>query len=682
MLQRFGGFPEDENIGEIFDTTKVCLAKFKWPQLPFASKPIERRLLGNPGPLRRFRYGLTHPPELIIARVFPTSGSRGKIPYMPTDSVLTSSPARDALTTGVQGHAVQLYSDNAHLMDVLTRFVGNTLLAGNVALVIATLAHKRQLERRLSALGLAPASAALRTRYITLDASETLSRLLIEGTVDRGRFNEIVSQVFARLQSAVSSQDCRVAVFGELVALLWAQGKPREALRVEQFWNELAKKQSFSLLCAYPVASFTHENHLEPFLKLCGLHSSVVPTGSPMESSSEEEHLRTIAQLQQKTEEYEKQLALRQTEQQFRLLVEAVQDYAIFMLDPDGHVRTWNLGAERIKQYTATDIIGKHFSTFYPEEDVRNGKPQWELVIAAKDGRFEDEGWRLRKDGSRFWANVTITALRDKSGKLVGFTKVTRDFTERMQVQRALQKEVTERRAAEQQLHRSEKSLRKLSLHLLRTQDEERKRIGRDLHDSLGQYLAVLKMKLESLASPAGQNGSAATELARCIQLAEDCIKEVRTVSYLLYPPMLEERGLKSAIPWYLDGFSARSGIHTTFEAEPSFGRLPRDSELALFRVLQESLTNVHRHSGSQTARVRLSMKEGMGVLQIEDQGKGISSDFLEQSGQDWMGAPGVGLRGMNERMRQLGGKLELFSDQGGTRVSAMVPGEPTAPPD
>src|SRR5262249_23691520 len=155
---------------------------------------------------------------------------------------------------------------------------------------------------------------------------------------------------------------------------------------------------------------------------------------------------------------------------------EAVQDYAIFMLDPTGHVRTWNRGAWRIKQYSAEEIIGKHFSIFYPEEDKRNGKPQWELEIALKDGRFEDEGWGIRKDGSRFWANVIITAVRDNAGKLVGFGKVTRDFTERMEAKEALA--------------RSERSLRELSLHLLSTQDEERKRIGRDLHDSLGQYLA------------------------------------------------------------------------------------------------------------------------------------------------------------------------------------------------
>jgi PAS domain S-box-containing protein len=124
----------------------------------------------------------------------------------------------------------------------------------------------------------------------------------------------------------------------------------------------------------------------------------------------------------------------RQREEQFQLLVAAVQDYAIFMLDPAGDVISWNAGAERIKQYKAEEIIGKHFSRFYPEEDKRNGKPDWELTVAQKEGRFEDEGWRIRKDGSRFWANVIITAL-GMTPAVVGFAKVQRCHGQ-MQAQR------------------------------------------------------------------------------------------------------------------------------------------------------------------------------------------------------------------------------------------------------
>jgi PAS domain S-box-containing protein len=578
------------------------------------------------------------------------------------------------------GHVVQLYADDAFLIDVLGRFIGGALAVGDAALVIATKSHLVALERRLSANGVDTARIAMQGRYIALDATETLPKVMVDGALDEDRFNEVVGNALSQAERAVAPQQGRVAVFGELVALLWAEGKSAEAIRVEQLWNDLAKNHMFSLLCAYPIAGCNSERHIKPFLSMCGEHSAVIPSESYLVLNNEEERLRSIAHLQQRAQVLEKELASRENEAPFRLLVEAVQDYAIFLLTPEGNINSWNLGAQRIKGYMASDIIGKHFSCFYPEEDVRNGKPQYELVVAAKEGRFEDEGWRIRKDGSRFWANVIITALRNNSGKLVGYAKVTRDVTERMQTQKALEQEVEERRDAERRFQSSEKSLRQLSLHLLRTQDEERRRIGRDLHDSLGQYLAVLKMKLDSVASLIGREEEEITrEFDQCIRLMEDSIREVRTVSYLLYPPMLEEMGLKSAIPWYLDGFSSRSGIKTTFEVETEFGRLPREAELALFRVLQEGLTNVHRHSGSSTAHVRLFVKDGMGVLQVEDKGKGIPTELLEDFRQEWMGGLGIGLRGMNERMRQLGGKLELISNEGGTILTAMVPAGKTS---
>ena len=140
--------------------------------------------------------------------------------------------------------------------------------------------------------------------------------------------------------------------------------------------------------------------------------------------------------------------ALQQSDQRFRLLVDNVRDYAIFMLDPEGRVVNWNEGAERLKGYRAEEIIGQHFSRFYPQEDIEKGKPEHELRVADTDGRHEDEGWRVRKDGSRFWANVMITAVRDAEGKLVGFSKITRDFTER--------------RKAEEAVHLSEERFRSL----------------------------------------------------------------------------------------------------------------------------------------------------------------------------------------------------------------------------
>jgi signal transduction histidine kinase len=226
------------------------------------------------------------------------------------------------------------------------------------------------------------------------------------------------------------------------------------------------------------------------------------------------------------------------------------------------------------------------------------------------------------------------------------------------------------------QLERSEHNLRQLSGQLLRTQDEERRRIGRDLHDSVSQYLSVLKMKLSLLKSLPRQNNQekANQDVEQCIDLAEQAIKEIRVISYLLHPPLLEEMGLRSAISWYVSGFTERSGIKTTLDIAPDLGRLPRHIEIAMFRVLQESLTNVHRHSGSLTANVRLGIKDNAVILGVLDQGKGFPLGTMKQRGREEVGVLGVGLLGMSERLRQLGGKLELTSSPQGTTVTAIVP--------
>lgn len=556
------------------------------------------------------------------------------------------------------GHVVYFYQESDSLLDALCDFVAPALGTGNGAVVIATKIHREGLQQRLTARGLNTQRAIKQGRYVALDASEILSKIMVDGMPDRTRFLEIVGGAIAGTRALVKGPVPEIAAFGEMVSLLWTEGKIEAAIRVEQLWNELGKRQSFSLRCAYSVANFRGESHAQPLVRVCAEHTAVV--------LDENDKSFSVA---------ETKIALRRSEERFRLLVDAVQEYAIFMLDVQGYVSTWNTGAERIKGYRISEIIGKHFSVFYPEEDIQARKPQRDLEIAAREGRLEDEGWRLRKDGSRFWANVVITALRDETGKLLGFGKVTRDFTGRIQANEALRREIEDKTEIERRLHESERSLRQLSLRLLQTQDEERRRIGRELHDSVGQYIVGLKMKVDSLKSAAERNHNEdASRLAECSELAEEVIKEVRTISYLLYPPMLEELGLKSAIPWCLEGFTKRSGIKTTFKVSPDFDRLPDDMELALFRVLQESLANVNRHSGSSTATVRLLNKNQSIILQVIDEGKGSESNQWEDRSPDWIGKRGVGLRGMSERMRQLGGSLELATSPSGTTVTATLP--------
>ena len=212
-------------------------------------------------------------------------------------------------------------------------------------------------------------------------------------------------------------------------------------------------------------------------------------------------------------------------------------------------------------------------------------------------------------------------------------------------------------------------ALRSLSARLLVLQDAERRRIARDLHDSLGQYLAGAKMTLEVVARSLPPNAL----LADSINILDKAIIETRTISHLLHPPLLDEVGFASAAKWYVQGFSERSGISVDLNLPHDLGRLPALVELTLFRVLQESLTNIHRHSRSPQAQITVSRLPGGIEIEVRDRGKGMSPDVLEKFlAND--GSVGIGLAGMRERVRDLGGRIEIRSDESGTLITASLP--------
>src|ERR1700687_212726 len=470
---------------------------------------------------------------------------------VPANDTFFAAPPVTTFDPSRPGHGVQFYTDDAYLVNALSRFIGTALGAGDAAIVIATKPHREGLAQRLKANGLDTTAAIKKGRYLVLDAAETLEKFMVEGEPDWARFEAVISPFIMSVAELTEGETRRVAAYGEMVALLWEQGKIEAAIRLEELWNLLAEKHVFTLLCASPIRSFFDDKHSHPFSQICAKHSAVIPGEGYSSLDTEADRLRNVAHLQQKEQSL---------------------------------------------------------------EAVRNAKNQ-------------------------------------------------------------LEKEMAERIDVERKLRRSEQSLRELSGRLLRMQDEERRRLGRELHDSVGQYLAALKMGLDSLQADTPVKAVRDTSgkgLTACLELVEQSIREVRTISYLLYPPMLEEMGLKTAIPWYLDGFAKRSGIQTTFEITPVFGRLPRDLELAIFRVLQEGLTNVHRHSASTTAHVRVMMQDDTLTVEVTDRGTGIPPAIMEST-REAVGTLGVGLRGMNERMRQLGGKLELFSNEQGTTVRATV---------
>ncbi len=328
-------------------------------------------------------------------------------------------------------------------------------------------------------------------------------------------------------------------------------------------------------------------------------------------------------------------------------------DDAIASKNLDGVITSWNKGAERMFGYTAEEAIGQNIRLIVPHDRLHE-----EAAILNQLARGERvdhfETVRVRKDGSMIDISVTISPVKDAAGVVIGASKVARDITERKKVEKAVKEQ-------------------ELSARLLKLQDEERRRIARELHDGVGQLLAAMSMNAAMLD---GEKSRLSPDAARSAEenakLIEQVSADIRTVSYLLHPPLLDEMGLQSALKWYLDGFAERSKISASLEAPADWARLPRDYEMCLFRIAQECLTNIHRHSGSSTARVRLLRSAGEIKMEVSDEGKGVNQETQSKisSGE----TTGVGLRGMQERVRQLGGGLEVRSNDHGTIVTATIP--------
>jgi PAS domain S-box-containing protein len=333
----------------------------------------------------------------------------------------------------------------------------------------------------------------------------------------------------------------------------------------------------------------------------------------------------------------------------------------------------------------------------YSEADVREGKLRWDqltppeykeadaraLKQLRESGRCEVyEKAYLTKDGRRIPILIGASTLdsADRDPEVAVFMT---DLTPLREAEEALrrandelEKKVADRtQALESEIadrKRAEDNLRELTGRLLRTQDEERRYMARELHDHAGQTLVALSLNLSSLQESVADKLPEFNKLASETQkLSEDLSREIRTLSYLLHPPLLDEAGLGSALRWYVNGFSERSKIKVDLDLPDDLGRLPNDLELVVFRVVQESLTNVHRHSESASAQIRLQLSDSQLKLEIVDQGKGISS---ERQRQMTAAHVGVGVRGMEERVRQFRGQLKIESDLAGTRVIVTLP--------
>ncbi len=318
---------------------------------------------------------------------------------------------------------------------------------------------------------------------------------------------------------------------------------------------------------------------------------------------------------------------------------------AIFVRTDEERISYWNQGAERLYGWTKEEALGR--ST---HELLRTRFPV-SLSEIQKTDHWEGELLQVKRDGSEITIASRWTPLRDREGKFAGWLEINTDITARK---------------------RAEDAARGLSGRILSLQDDERRRIARELHDSLGQYLVSLKVNLD-LLSPLVTGTRENAIVSECLRSVEECLSETRTISHLLHPPLLDEAGFASAARWYCEGFAERTKIQVDLDFPVELGRLDRDVETTLFRILQEALTNVHRHSAGAMVRIILQLDAEEVQLQISDDGKGIPQERLRRLKED-DSATGVGLAGMRERVRELGGSFAIDSALPGTTITVAIP--------
>jgi PAS domain S-box-containing protein len=309
-----------------------------------------------------------------------------------------------------------------------------------------------------------------------------------------------------------------------------------------------------------------------------------------------------------------------------------------------GFVTSWNLGAERICGYLADEIIGKHYSRFFLPDHAARGDPGIQLQFASIQGRYESEGFRVRKNGARFWAHVILTPLLDETGKRRGFSEIVHD--------------ITERKRAEEDLHSYAERLKTTSRRLVEVQESERRLLATELHDRVGQNLTALGINLSIIAGglPERAKSELAARLEDCNSLVEGTVDAMRDVMAELRPHALDDYGLPAALRSLATGFSRRTGIQVAFEKEGRGSDLPKPVDLAMFRIAQEALNNIAKHANARRVEIAIRRKNGSALLTVSDDGVGFDPQSVDGPRAD----AGWGLLIMRERAEAVGAHFTL----------------------
>jgi PAS domain S-box-containing protein len=374
-------------------------------------------------------------------------------------------------------------------------------------------------------------------------------------------------------------------------------------------------------------------------------------------------------------------------------LVDNVKDYAIFVSDLDGHIVSWNIGAEKIFGYSAEEVIGQNCRILFTEEDQVAGVPEKEKETAREKGCAEDDRWHIRQDGSFFYANGVMTALFDETGKHTGYAKIARDITEQLTLKDELQaaydsleikvRERTSKLTDSNESLRLEVNARKQSEKLrtillqriVRAQEDERKRIAREIHDSIGQAITGLQLKLQSIIERYKDDSELNNQHVQLQAMAQQIDSEVDFLAWELRPSILDDFGLTAAMKKYVHEWSVHFQIPAEFDQIGIDGKkLLPEIETNLYRLGQEALNNIAKHAKASNVSVLLEQKDSKVMLIIEDDGIGFKPHEKAELSED---ARGLGLLGMKERAELIGGSFDIESSPGiGTTVYVRVPAQ------
>jgi two-component system, chemotaxis family, CheB/CheR fusion protein len=380
---------------------------------------------------------------------------------------------------------------------------------------------------------------------------------------------------------------------------------------------------------------------------------------------------------------------LRLSTSKLRLLVESASDFAIFTLTPDNRVDSWSAGAEQVFGWTEAEAIGQAGEIIFTPEDRERGEPEKEIATALREGRAPDERWHVRKDGSRLFVYGEMQLLRDTEGRVQGFAKIARDISKQKQAEEELRRayeemetRVRERTSELAQVNESlrdeisqririEKSRVRLLRQIVRTQEDERRRIARDIHDQLGQQMTALRLNLGALEQACSEDDELRRKLDQTKAIAERLDADVDFLAWELRPAALDDIGLSEALGNYVREWSKYAGVEAQFHTTGmDKGRLAPETETNLYRITQEALNNTMKYAGAARADVLLERRDNQVVLIIEDDGAGF--DLRKVAGDR---QKGMGLIGMRERAQLVGGTLEIESKpKEGTTIFARVP--------